>query len=91
MRTTFVLLAAVALSAAPAAAQSAAPAPIAKSGVMLRSADQARLGQVSRVNSDGSVQIIFDTTVKTIPASTLSMVDGKLVTSLTKSAVSSLR
>jgi hypothetical protein len=48
------------------------------------------LGVVYRVAADGSPQIMFDGKLVTIPASTLSSSNGKLITSLTKSAVSEL-
>ncbi len=60
-------------------------------GQMLSSADRARLGTVMRVEGDGSVAIIFDAHMVTIPASTLSSADGKLTTSLNKREVASLR
>jgi hypothetical protein len=60
-------------------------------GKMLISADGGRLGIVSRVTADGGVQIILDGKLITVPASTLATVDGKLTTSLSKSAVLALR
>jgi hypothetical protein len=44
----------------------------------------ARLGSVYRVNGDGNPQVVLDGKLVTIPASTLSNVDGKLTTSLSK-------
>jgi hypothetical protein len=74
-----------------AATLGAAPVtPVAK-GQMLMSANGARLGVVYRVNADGSPQIIVDGKLITIPAATLSSTNGKLVTNLSKSAVSELR
>jgi hypothetical protein len=43
-----------------------------------------RLAPVYRVTSEGSPQIVLDGKLVTIPASTLSSVDGKLTTSLSK-------
>jgi hypothetical protein len=60
-------------------------------GQMLVSSNGARLGVVYRVNADGSPQIIIDGKMVTIPAATLSSSNGKLVTSLSRSAVSELR
>jgi hypothetical protein len=60
-------------------------------GQMLVSANGARLGVVYRVAADGSPQIMFDGRLVTIPATTLSSSDGKLITSLSKSAVNELR
>jgi hypothetical protein len=59
-------------------------------GSMLVAANGAHLAPVYRVNADGSPQIIIDGRMVTIPAATLSMTDGKLTTSLTKSEVLAL-
>jgi hypothetical protein len=75
---SFVALSAVAEDAAAPRAAVAAP------GKMLMASDGARLGQVYRVNSDGAAQVILDGKLVTVPASTLSTVDGKLTTSLSK-------
>jgi hypothetical protein len=81
----------------PAAAQapadaSAAPAAaaVAEKGKMLTAANGARLGAVYRVGPDGSAQIIIDGKLVTVPANTLSIANGKLMTSLTKSEVLAL-
>jgi len=60
---------------------------VAVKGKMLISADGARLGTVYRVSSDGAAQMIIDGKMITIPASTLSSVEGRLVTSLSKKQV----
>ena len=89
-----ILLAALISAASPVAAQSAAvatTAAVATKGQMLSSADRARLGSVVRVNDDGSVAIIFDTRLLTVPASTLRLDNGKLTTSLSKHEIASLR
>jgi len=59
-------------------------------GKMLIAANGARLGQVYRVDADGSAQMIIDGKLVTVPASTLSSVDGKLTTSLSKNEVLAL-
>lgn len=60
-------------------------APVAPTkGQMLIGADHSRLGAVVDVEDDGSVGIIFDAHMVTIPASTLKMADGRLMTSLSK-------
>jgi hypothetical protein len=46
---------------------------------------------VYRVTGDGSAQLIVDGKLVTVPASTLSVVDGKLTTSLSKSEVRKLK
>jgi len=59
-------------------------------GRMLIAANGARLGQVFRVAADGSVQMIIAGKLVTIPAATLSSVDGKLTTTLSKNEVLAL-
>ncbi len=68
-------------------AEAAATAAVASKGQMLMGADGGRLGVVSRVDAGGGAQIIIDGRLVTVPASTLSRVNGKLTTSLTKSQV----
>jgi hypothetical protein len=70
--------------------EAASTAAVAIKGKMLIGANGARLGPVYRVGGDGSAQIIIDGKMVTIPASTLSTVDGKLTTSLSKSEVLAL-
>jgi hypothetical protein len=77
-------------AAGPASAQDAAASTGAAKGKMLVAADGARLGKVYRVGSDGAAQMIIGGKIVTIPASTLSSVDGRLVTSLSKNEVLSL-
>jgi hypothetical protein len=59
-------------------------------GKMVVASNGARLGPVYRVGPDGSAQIIIDGKLVSIPASSLSSVDGKLTTNLTKSEVLAL-
>lgn len=49
------------------------------------------VGLVYRVTADGSAQIIYDDRLITVPAATLSEVDGKLTSSLTKRAITKRR
>lgn len=85
----FALMCALAtISAAPAAA--ADTPQVAAKGRMLMASNGLRLGPVYRVAADGSAQLIIDGKLVTIPASTISLVDGKLVTSLSKKEVSNL-
>lgn len=72
-----------AFAAVPAVAQQA----VAEKGKMLVASDGARLGAVYRVGADGSAQVIIDGKMVTVPASTLSVTDGKLTTNLSKSQV----
>ncbi len=53
-------------------------------GKMLYSSTGNRIASVYRVTSEGNPQVILDGRLVTVPASTLSEVDGKLTTSLTK-------
>jgi hypothetical protein len=84
-----VMCAVVLPAGAQGTADSAATAVAAK-GKMLISSNGARLGAVYRVDPDGAAQIIIDGKLVHVPASTLSNVDGKLTTSLTKSQVLAL-
>jgi len=65
-------------------------AAVAEKGKMVVASNGARLGTVYRVGPDGSAQVIIDGKMVTIPVSTLSNVDGKLTTSLSKSEVLAL-
>jgi hypothetical protein len=67
----------------------AAPVSVTK-GSMILAANGSRLAPVYRVGADGAAQIILDGKMVTIPASTLSVSDGHLTTSLTKSEVLAL-
>jgi hypothetical protein len=64
---------------------------VAAEGKMLLASNGARLGAVYRVTSDGSAQLIVDGKMVTVPATTLSVVDGKLTTSLTKNDLRKLK
>jgi hypothetical protein len=59
-------------------------------GEMLLAANGSRLGTVYRVGADGSAQIIIDGRMVNVPASTLSVTNGKVTTSLSKSEVLAL-
>jgi hypothetical protein len=74
----------------PAPQVAAAAVAVAAKGQMLTGADGGRLGVVNRIAADGSPQIIIDGRLVTIPANTISAANGKLTTSLTKSAVLAL-
>ncbi len=73
---------------AVAADQTSSVAPA--KGQMLLAANGSRLGPVYRVSADGAVQMIIGGKMVTVPASTLSSVDGRLTTSLSKNEVMSL-
>jgi hypothetical protein len=69
-----------------AAAETAPAAPVnVVAGKALYGANGSRIASVYRVSADGRVQIILDGKLITVPSSTLSEVDGKVTTSLTKS------
>lgn len=68
-----------------AATDAAAPAVSATAGQTLYSANGSRVAAIYRVTQAGVVQVILDGRLITVPASSLSSVDGKVVTSLTKS------
>jgi hypothetical protein len=89
-KTVSVLLASL-LMTAPALAQTAAATTSshaeAKAGQMLNDVDGRRLAQVDQVDGDGSAEIIIDGHVATIPATTLSVVNGHLMTSLKKTQI----
>jgi hypothetical protein len=53
-------------------------------GKMLYSSSGHRIASVYRVTSEGNPQVIIDGRLVTVPASTLSEVDGKLTTTLSK-------
>lgn len=79
----------------PAIARVAQPAAneqvVVKTGKMVVDSEGSRLAPVLRVAADGSAQIIFQGKIVTIPVSTLSVVDGKLTTSLKKAEVLAMR
>ena len=84
------LCALVTLSGALCAVSSEAVADSPVKGSMLIAANGARLAPVYRVAPDGGAQIILDGKMVTVPATTLSMTGGRLVTSLTKSEILAL-
>lgn len=66
----------------------AAPALAAQSdvhrGQVLLDANKVRLGVIDSVATDGTVGVIVDGVYDRIPAASVNMVDGKLLTTLTK-------
>jgi hypothetical protein len=69
-------------NAAVAAEADAQATPVA--GKMLYSADGKKLAAVYKIDASGAPQILLEGKLVTIPVSTLSEVDGKVGTSLTK-------
>lgn len=53
-------------------------------GKALYSAKGNRIGAIYRVTQAGAVQVILEGKLITVPSSTLSQADGKIVTTLTK-------
>ena len=95
MRNIWIVAVACVLASAAAAAQDmssqdSGSSPLASTGKVLMSSTGGRLGSVYRVNSDGSAKMIIDGKMVTVPVSTLSNVDGRLTTSLSKSEVIAL-
>jgi len=86
---TWVAVSILALASLAAVAEEGAA--VASEGKMLLAANGARLGAVYRVTADGSAQVIVDGKLVTIPASTLSVTEGKLMTSLSKGEIRKLR
>jgi hypothetical protein len=91
VKKSFSVLVIAASLALPFAASLAGESARATEGKMLVSADGARLGAVYRVANDGSAQLVVNGKMATVPVSTLSVVDGTLMTSLSKSDVRNLR
>jgi hypothetical protein len=91
MKSVWIVAAVWALAATAASAQDTEGSVVAAAkGQTLLAQNGGRLGSVYRVGQDGSVQMIIDGHMVTVPASTLSSVDGHLTTSLTKSEVLAL-
>lgn len=67
-----------------AAVEASAPVKVV-AGKTLFGANGSRIAAVYRVDAQGRVQIILDGKLINVPASTLSDVDGKVTTSMTKS------
>ena len=90
MKKSWLVVLMLAFASLSAVAQEAAST-VAAEGKMLLASNGARLGTVYRVIADGSAQLIIDGRMVTIPANTLSVTDGKLMTNLTKADVRKLR
>jgi len=70
----------------------AAAAPLDMSaGKMLYADNGNRLAPIYRVAADGNPQVILNGRLVTVPASSLSAVDGKLTTSLSKKEIASAK
>jgi len=68
-------------------AADSATASVAHAGQMLYDSAGHRLASVNRVTQNGDAQVIWNGSLVTIPASTLSQADGKLTTSLSKADI----
>ena len=82
-----IIAAALSLVSVPVLADDA---PVAHQGDMLRDANNIRIGSINAVNKDGSVGIIYNSHYVIVPSDSLSLVNGKLTTKLTKAQISSL-
>jgi len=60
-----------------------------KASMMLYGPDGKRIARVYSVSKEGDPQLILDADLYTVPASTLSIVNGKLTTSMTKREITS--
>ena len=69
---------------APIAAVAAAGTVAINAGKMLYSSNGQRVAAIYRVNAEGNPQVILNGKLITVPSSTLSDVNGKVTTSLTK-------
>ena len=74
-----------------ATADVAAAAPSVTAGRMIYGANGQRIAAAYRVTANGTVQVILDGKLVSIPASSLSETDGKLVSSLTKAELARAR
>lgn len=68
----------------------AAPVKI-TSGKMLYSSTGNRIAPIYRVNADGDPQVIVEGRLITVPSTSLSTVDGKITTTLTKKQIASAK
>jgi hypothetical protein len=102
MRNAFLSLALITATVSPALAQETAvaqeasastqaPAQVTASrGQVLVAANGARIGRVNRLAADGAPQLIVDGKLVTVPLATLSVVDGRLVSTLTAAEIAGL-
>ncbi|SFG27126.1 hypothetical protein SAMN05518801_11325 [Novosphingobium sp. CF614] len=70
--------------------EAAAPVKV-NAGAMLYSANGYRIAPVYRVTADGNPQVMLDGRLVTVPASTLSEVNGKVTTALSKRDLASIK
>lgn len=70
-----------------ATVEAAATTVVAKPGKMIYGSDGRRIAAIYSMTRDGNPQVILDNRLITVPVSTLSDVEGKLTSSLTKSQV----
>ncbi len=84
MKTILFALLISAFVAVPASAQDGASPPAATAGRLLHDANGRLLGPIYKVTPAGSSQVVMDDRLLTIPAASLTVVDGRLTTSLTK-------
>jgi len=85
MRFSLIVAAVAALTATSAMAD--APRP----GQVIRDSGNARVGNVDRVNADGSVRLIYDSRFVTIPADKLEVKDNAVLVSLKKNEIAKIR
>jgi hypothetical protein len=61
-----------------------------KKGAFLFDAEGRRIGQIDRVLSNGNLWVIYGGEIKTVPADTVSEVNGKATTSLKRAEIRKL-
>lgn len=83
---TIALVAMLLATAAPAFAADA----VLKRGLVLRDANNVRLGVIDSVGADGSVAVIVDAKFVHLPADSVSLINGQAQTKLTKKDVKKL-
>lgn len=70
--------------------EAAAPLDL-SAGKMLYSSQGSRVAPIYRVTAQGNAQVILNGRLVTVPGSSLSSVDGKVITSLSKKEIASTR
>lgn len=70
--------------------EAAAPVQL-NAGTMLYASNGYRIAPIYRVNTDGNPQVILNGRLITVPVSTVSEVDGKITTSLSKKEIATAK
>ncbi len=86
MRFNLVIAGAIALIATAASADTGV-----RSGQILRDINAMRIGPIDKINPDGSVQVIFESRFVTIAANDYSVVQGNVISTLSRKEIGKLR